>query len=99
MRIREIIELDEAQKDIRKLSKKYSSFEKDYRRFCLAVKDEELFEKRIFRASVVHSNTSCKKKAFYKCKYFRCEELKSTKDFRIIYFIKEDVLYIVEFFF
>ena len=33
MRIREIIELDEAQKDIRKLSKKYSSFEKDYSRF------------------------------------------------------------------
>ncbi len=96
MRISEIIELDEAKKDLEFLSKKYKhSFKDDYKRFKTIVFSDEEFQE-IERVSIKHANTRCNKKTFYKYKKFRCRELQSTSSFRVIYFIIDGIFYLVE---
>ncbi|TRZ78506.1 hypothetical protein D4R87_00435 [bacterium] len=88
-------ECEEFKKELKKIAKKYKSFDKDYHNFLLIVKNDDTFRTQIFSNSVSIKNIGVKHD-FFKLKKFRSRDLKSSDSFRVIYFIINDKIFLIE---
>ena len=93
--VKEIIKIDREriEREYKKVRKKIKDFDSDYIAFkATIIKKESLVENNTYRKI---QNTGCDKKIYWKV-YIRDKDKKYQRLGRIIFFIKDKILYIIE---